>query len=196
MEDKNLTSPLNKIIFMANTDPILASHDDISFHFSKYIDDPDSPKRIIIELKKKNLHPETFEEMISELKFNEELSILSIIKIDGIIYHLPMVDFLSKKRTTKSIDVSNEIALFWKMRFDIYDSGRSIHAYGTKLLNTPQWISFMGFLLLLNDKSGEKIVDTRWVGHRLMSGFASLRVTNNSGKHKSAPKYIGSTTSQ
>lgn len=193
MEDKTLTSPLNKLIFMANTDPILSLDVDISFHFSKYIDDETSPQRVIIEVKKENLHPEKLEEMINELRHNEELSILSLIKIDGNILHLPMVDFLSKKRSTKSIEVANDIALFWKMRFDIYDSGRSIHAYGTKLLNTAQWISFMGSLLLLNDKSGEKVVDTRWVGHRLMSGFASLRVTNNSGKHKSAPKYIGST---
>ncbi|QFS61390.1 hypothetical protein GAY20_14575 [Pantoea dispersa] len=193
MEEKTLVSPVNKLIFMANTDSLLASSGDVSFYFSKYIDDKLAPQRVIIELKKNKLHSEKIKEIISELKVNEELSILSLIKIEGHIYHLPMVDFLSKKRTTKSIEVANEIAFFWNMRFDIYDSGRSIHAYGSKLLSTPQWISFMGSLLLLNDKSGEKVVDTRWIGHRLMSGFASLRVSNNSGKHKSAPKYIGST---
>lgn len=193
MEENYIISPLNKIIHMANMDPILASTDDLSFHLSKYIDDDRAPQRVIIEIKKKKINAQTFEDIIGELKNNEELSILSIIKVNNNIFHLPMVDFLSKKRSSKSVDVAYDIAKFWNMRFDIYDSGRSIHAYGTKLLSTPQWINFMGFLLLLNDKSGEKVVDTRWIGHRLMSGFASLRVTNHSGKHKSAPKYIGST---
>ncbi|WP_293796363.1 hypothetical protein [uncultured Pantoea sp.] len=192
MEENHLISPLNKIIHMANTDPILASSEEVSFHLSKYIDDDKDPQRVIIEVKKKKINSQTFEEIISELKKNEELSILSVIKINNNIFHLPMVDFLSKKRASVSVNIAYDIAMFWNMRFDIYDSGRSIHAYGTKLLSTPQWINFMGFLLLLNDKSGEKVVDTRWIGHRLMSGFASLRVTNHTGKHKSAPKYIGS----
>ncbi|MGJ0194323.1 hypothetical protein ACR6A7_18530 [Pantoea sp. RRHST58] len=193
MNTVNSRSPVNDIISLSRLDPILASHHHVFFYFSKYKDSPFSSERITIEVSKKNLNHEKIEEIISSLDASEELSVLSKINVNGTIYHLPMIDFLSKKRSSKSIDLSYELSHAWNMNLNIYDSGRSIHAYGTHLLTLSQWIKFMGYLLLLNEKSGEKVIDVRWIGHRLMSGFASLRITNNSGRHKYSPKYIGST---
>ncbi|MEN4685622.1 hypothetical protein [Pantoea agglomerans] len=193
MENQN-RSPINDIVMLAKYDPILSATDNVYFHFSKYNDMPDRDCREVIKIHKNNLTIIEIERIISTLKENEELSVLSLIKINDFNYHIPMVDFLAKKRTKKSIELAYEIASFWNMTFNIFDSGRSIHAYGTRLLSQPQWLKFMGYLLLQNEKSGEKVVDVRWIGHRLISGFASLRITNNSGKHKAAPKYIGSTT--
>lgn len=185
-------SPINEIINIANIDPILASSNNVLFFLSKYIDHSDDSHRIIIQIEKENLTHKKIDNLANELKPNEELSFLSMIKVNSTFYHLPMVDFATKKRSAISVEVAYEMANFWNMRFDIYDSGRSIHAYGTRLLNEQRWLKFMGYLLLLNEKSGEKVVDVRWIGHRLMSGFASLRITNNTGKYKTTPKYIGS----
>lgn len=194
----NHKGPVNDILFLSQTDPLLNDfNNNILFYFSKYEDLPgDYGRRIVIEVSKKDLTFDTIEKNIKDLKKNEELSILSLIKINGVPYHFAMIDFLAKKRSNSTIQALNKTCEFWDMMFNVYNSGRSIHAYGTKLLTQSQWVGFMGYLILLNEKSGEKVVDSRWVGHRLMSGYSSLRITNNSGKYKTAPIYIGSSLSE
>ena len=53
-----------------------------------------------------------------------------------------------------------------------------------------EWIKFMGSLLLLNIPGKIKIVDSRWVGHRLLGGYASLRWSNNTRQYKRFPVLI------
>lgn len=196
MHDSLNKGPINDILALSNIDPILSSpHSNVSFFFSKYSDKKNNyGRRIVIEINRNNLTIESIIKNISELKPDEELSVLSLIKVDNIIYHIPMIDFLAKKRTESTVIALKKTSEFWGIEFNVYNSGRSIHAYGTKLLTYNQWINFMGYLILLNPKSGEKVTDTRWIGHRLMSGYASLRITNNTRKYKSVPVYIGSTT--
>ena len=73
-----------------------------------------------------------------------------------------------------------------------FATGRSFHAYSLELLTPQAWNEFMGRLLLINPKRGSQIVDTRWVGHRIIGKYASLRWTNNSGSYLSLPKKIDS----
>ncbi|WP_052050201.1 hypothetical protein [Cedecea neteri] len=191
-----IKTPINDILAISRIDPLLNNPNDrVSFFLSKYTDTPGSNgKRIVIELPKENLTPITFERIIKELSRDEELSILSLIKINDVVHHLPMIDFLAKKRSTSSVDALRKTSAYWNIVFNVFNSGRSIHAYGTKILTQNQWVNFMGYLLLLNEKSKEKVIDVRWVGHRLMAGYSSLRITNNTGKFKSIPSYIGSST--
>lgn len=51
-------------------------------------------------------------------------------------------------------------------------SGASYHYYGYNLLTEEAWLKFMYKSLLLDG-----IVDTRWIGHRLIDGHANLRIT-------------------
>ncbi|CAI2418528.1 Uncharacterised protein [Serratia proteamaculans] len=196
MQNNYSNSPLNDLFALANLDPILnGTNQEVAFFFSKYSDASDSyGKRTVIEIHKKDLTVDVINNNINELKSDEELSILSLIKVGHFTYHIPMIDFLAKKRTESTVKAINETSKFWNITFNIYNSGRSIHAYGTKLLSQNQWINFMGYLILLNKKSGEKVTDVRWIGHRLMSGYSSLRITNNTNKYKAVPTYIGSTT--
>ena len=49
----------------------------------------------------------------------------------------------------------------------------------------------MGSLLLVNPPhSSNNIIDTRWIGHRIRSGFSALRWSNNSGTYKAVPKKL------
>lgn len=48
----------------------------------------------------------------------------------------------------------------------------------------------MGHLLLINPRNGAEVVDTRWVGHRLIGGFGSLRWSNNSGQYLGLPTRV------
>lgn len=63
----------------------------------------------------------------------------------------------------------------------IYSSGRSFHLYLPVLAPRSDWYRFAARLLLLGTP-GAPAVDTRWVGHRLMAGYASLRLTAR-GEH-------------
>lgn len=195
MELNIIKTPINDMLALASIDPLLNNPNNrVSFYFSKYTDIPGkNGRRIIIELPKENLSSKTLERIIKELNPDEELSILSLIKINEIIHHIPMIDFLAKKRSASSVDALRKTSNYWDIVFNVFNSGRSIHAYGTKILTQNQWVNFMGYLLLLNEKSREKVIDVRWVGHRLMAGYSSLRITNNTGKYKSIPTYIGST---
>lgn len=66
-----------------------------------------------------------------------------------------------------------------------YSSGRSFHGYGADLLTETEWHKFMGMLLLANQPNLEPTVDPRWIGHRLLAGYAALRWTKNT------PLYLG-----
>jgi hypothetical protein len=49
----------------------------------------------------------------------------------------------------------------------------------------------MGSLLLLNKPSGFKLIDERWVGHRIMAGYSALRWSCNTKQYKKMPTQIG-----
>jgi hypothetical protein len=74
---------------------------------------------------------------------------------------------------------------------DFFSSGRSYHGYATSLLGPKQWHEFLGRALLINSRDSEQIVDARWVGHRLIAGYGSLRLSNSSGQYMGMPKRAG-----
>lgn len=132
------------------------------------------------------------ERKIEELESNKELAFHSILRYNKKKYHIPMIDFQSNEgqveQSIKSLkrvipkDIFNELVF--------YNSGRSCHAYSLKLINNSEWIKFMGRLLLVSLPNEEQVIDTRWIGHRLMSGFSSLRWSANTDNYLALPKKI------
>lgn len=53
-----------------------------------------------------------------------------------------------------------------------------------------KWNRFLGRLLLMNEPGSPALVDARWIGHRLIGGYAALRWSANSAQHDSVPKRI------
>ncbi|MBU6441243.1 MAG: hypothetical protein KGS28_13525 [Betaproteobacteria bacterium] len=103
--------------------------------------------------------------------------------------HLVMVDMstsskahLQKLRAFLGDNFFQRIAWF--------SSGRSFHGYGETLLEVEEWVHFMGLLLLANQPRLEPTVDPRWIGHRLLAGYSSLRWTCNTAHYISLPKGI------
>lgn len=74
--------------------------------------------------------------------------------------------------------------------FSWYESGRSFHGYGSRLLTKSEWIEFMGILLLSNQKDLKPTVDPRWIGHRLIGGYSALRWTKNTYHYLNFPSKI------
>ncbi|WP_439836024.1 primase 1D-like protein [Aeromonas caviae] len=135
-----------------------------------------------------NIDMHWLDNYLSRLDFDEELAINSTITIDGIDYFIPMIDLSTSELTTDNIRVLDEFMNYWDMDFFVFDSGRSFHLYGTELLRSNEtWTKFMGSLLLLNKRGGKTLIDTRWVGHRILAGESSLRWSNNSLHYKRYP---------
>jgi hypothetical protein len=129
--------------------------------------------------------------MLTSLEPEYELAMHSKIIIDNNVYHIPMIDFGSKGTSPAASETIKELCRHWNIGFNIFESGRSFHAYGNRLLTNEQWIQFMGSLLLLNKPSGYKLIDERWIGHRIMAGYSALRWSKNTSQYKKFPTYCG-----
>ncbi|WP_101506791.1 hypothetical protein [Erwinia sp. B116] len=167
--------------------------DNASLIFSKYIYVPQSfiDKRTYQTIPFVQLNEYFLFNAFSELKEGEEVAIHSSVQDFGRDLHIPLIDFGKVERGIIDPMPLRELSYNWGMGFYIYNSGRSFHAYGSRLINGSEWIKFMGSLLLLNKPSGFKLIDERWVGHRIMAGYSALRWSNNSSFYKKTPTYVG-----
>lgn len=165
----------------------------IIFQLSKYIYKPDSlfDEREFIDISSEDLTEENIVKLIKSLNSDQELAIHSKVTVNGRTFHIPMIDFSIKGPLT--IDTVYRLNQFIKKNIcnnmEFYNSGRSLHAYSTTLISPKQWFEFMGRLLLINTK-GKEIIDNRWIGHRLLGGYSSLRWSNNSGLYLCEPHTI------
>ncbi|WP_417657095.1 hypothetical protein [Pseudidiomarina aestuarii] len=128
-------------------------------------------------------------EYLANLHSTEELALHSKITGFGVELHIPMVDFGYKGEDPSKSDVLQSFCKYWRMDLAIYSSGRSYHGYGNRLLGKQEWVKFMGSLLLLNIPGKNKFIDERWIGHRLLGGYASLRWSNNTSQYKKYPTF-------
>lgn len=129
-------------------------------------------------------------DLISSLGNGEELALHSRVIINGNIKHIPMID-LSAKSTARA--VKGLIKLLPKSisdEFIFYNSGRSFHVYSTSLMDSKDYSSFLGRLLLSNNPDEPLLVDSRWVGHRLVGGYLSLRWSCNSSAYIQYPQEV------
>ncbi|MBC3878521.1 hypothetical protein H8K38_11925 [Undibacterium sp. FT79W] len=129
-----------------------------------------------------------FSKFIDQCPVDFEVAIHSdVLTSDSVRLHFPMID-MSTSATAQLNKLENYIGseIFNQLAF--YDSGRSFHVYGQKLLSEKEWIAFMGTLLLSNQKDLKPLVDPRWIGHRLIAGYSSLRWTKNTSQYLSFPK--------
>lgn len=168
--------------------------DDAIFSFSKYIYTPDSlfDEREILTFSGEELTEERINQEIASLRPDQELAIHSNVRIKGKNFHIPMIDFSTEKTVDEEVfyRMSRYLSKTLMLNMAVYSSGRSFHAYSTTLLSPKEWLDFMGRLLLINPRSQADIVDSRWIGHRLIGGFSSLRWSNNSGQYLGLPLRI------
>lgn len=121
-----------------------------------------------------------------------ELALHSSFEVNGEIFHIPMIDFTAKRTEQSSLLALRKLSEYWKTDFLIFFSGRSFHAYGVRPITNADWVKFMGSLLLLNIRgTTNKLIDTRWVGHRILAGFAALRWSKNTSHYKGFPTFQG-----
>lgn len=165
-----------------------------TFEFSVYKYKPQSilDERQFIQIESSELSSKSIERFISNLPTDNELAFHSKIRINKKVLHIPMIDFqLPEDQTLDGLEklekvipkrIFNEISIF--------NSGRSCHAYSFSLINQKEWYEFMGRLLLATMPHEKQLIDTRWIGHRLIAGYSSLRWSNNTNQYLSAPRKV------
>ncbi|MGC1067279.1 primase 1D-like protein [Pantoea agglomerans] len=164
------------------------------FTFSDYLYDKKSFRdiRSSFNLPKKELNENWFINHIFSMDPLYELALHSSFEIDGEIFHIPMIDFTAKRSEQSSLSALKKLSDFWETDFLIFFSGRSFHAYGVKPITDIEWVKFMGSLLLLNVRgTTNKLIDTRWVGHRILAGYSALRWSKNTSHYKAFPAFLG-----
>lgn len=102
------------------------------------------------------------------------------------VKHIPMID-LSTPNQLDLHSVPRVLPPELKDSMRWFESGRSFHGYSSTLISEADWIKFMGRLLIANPVDGLAIVDSRWIGHRLISGYGSLRWSKNTFDYLKVP---------
>lgn len=172
----------------------LFQKNEATFVFSKYTYTPDSlfDEREFLIFSGEELSEERINQEIRSLRPDQELALHSKVRINGKNLHIPMIDFSIEETVNSEVfdRMSRYLPKALMLNMAVYASGRSFHAYSTTLLGPKEWFEFMGRLLLINPRNQADIVDSRWVGHRLIGGFGSLRWSNNSGQYLGLPSRI------
>jgi hypothetical protein len=173
---------------------LLDKYGEAVFNLSRYIYQEDSlfDERECLTVRGSELHLSWLDSVISALAPRQELAFHSAVTLKDRSWHVPMIDLaISDTIDERMADRIRRFVprnVFLSMAF--YWSGRSFHAYSIVLLSPKEWREFMGRLLLINPKGQRPLIDTRWIGHRLLGGFSSLRWTNNSGLYLGMPKRV------
>lgn len=123
------------------------------------------------------------------LESGQDLAMHSRLTLDRRVRHIPMIDCAtSSRQSVRELQsllsgvIKADVRLFW--------SGRSFHCYGIKPVTVTGWARLMGIALLANLPDVEPIVDTRWVGHRLLGGYSALRWSANSPHYLQFPREV------
>ena len=163
------------------------------FCISKYIYIPNTinDNRISLKIPKEQMLNEEFINItLNNLLPEENIAIHSNIYMnDGTMLHLPMIDMHtgSKAHLEK---VNSVLPHILRNEIKWYSSGRSFHGYGETLISHEEWVKLMGRLLLCNQTNMAPTVDPRWIGHRLIAGYASLRWTKNGEHYLAMPSQL------
>ncbi len=133
-----------------------------------------------IQLKRENVTSEKLRDLIARaLTRGKALVLCSRVETrDDEILHIPMLDFecqVSDKNLQKIRDFVTELGDSGL----VLESGRSYHYYSFNLVSHNKWVKFMARTLLFTG-----FIDTRHIGHRILSGEARLRLAKIDGSDR------------
>lgn len=167
---------------------------ELTFMFSRYFHRPQSvlDEREVFVVRGEDVTEAWLQESINGLKDGWELAIGSrVLDSRGRLWQMPMIDLAADVIDLREFELLSRLipASLWRTAA-LFHSGRSYHLYFRKLIKKGEWPAFMGRLLLANLPERKPITDTRWIGHRLIAGYGSLRWSANSQYHSKLPSRI------
>lgn len=136
----------------------------------------------------------TYQELADGASAGREIAIRSrcVLKDGATIRHLPMLDWRGRKPPPKG-RLQQLARAIGADEFALFDSGRSFHIYFKTLLDQSKFSEFMTQAVLVENRDSTSGVDYRWVAHRLLDGFATLRWSAVTKRHRREPilKFVG-----
>jgi len=128
------------------------------------------PTQETIKLKREEITAENLKRITDSLEQDRVIGVLSMVRMQNEIYHLPLMDFWWMD-STGNLEKVKWFLKEIRQGGVILSSGRSYHYYGAGLMSEREWSNFLGDCLL----SG--LVDVRYIGHRFKDGFGILRLS-------------------
>lgn len=183
--------PINWVLEKFSASNSIEEISKFTFSIYDYVPQTVADRRVNFSRLKNEFDIDFLVSTISGLSNREELAILSKVIVNDSIMHIPMIDLGGRHNEISNIKALRTLQEYWDIDFALYDSGRSFHAYGNRLISNSDWIKFMGHLLLINEPGKSKLIDTRWVGHRILAGYSALRWSFNTTQYKRYPTFIG-----
>lgn len=197
--EKFAKHPIHEIIKLINENNNLA---DAIFTYS--VVEYDYKTRIYSrdtrDIKGGNISIVWLDKEINNLRQNWNLAFHTKLIHQDRILHIPFIDFNVPEFNGKVQDIiryriSRQDSLLKYIHViaqtKIYSSGRSFHGYSNVLLDEQSWKEFTISMILLNYikdiDTYSLIVDERWIAHRLLEGFGSLRWSCNSDNYLQYP---------
>jgi hypothetical protein len=126
---------------------------------------------------------------LAALAPDQELALESRVRLGGALHHIPMLDFIGMAHGQLK-SVMEVLPQYPVRQAQIYNSGRSFHAYFPLLITAREWVRFMASALLCNTPSRPRVVDQRWIGHRLLGGYGALRWSCNTRHYRKLPERV------
>jgi hypothetical protein len=141
------------------------------YHSQSLLDD-----RTTYNISVSNLHSR-YEALVSRIDDDQDIAFDSVVTMANgkTKKHFGLVDFNTSLRERAEEASDLLVREYNAPQAALVFSGRSYHLYLDVLLSHAAWVHFMGRILLLNLRNQPPVIDSRWVGHRLIGGCASLR---------------------
>jgi hypothetical protein len=167
---------------------------DLVFTYSRYeVASPglqeQAPRSAVLQVRACDVTLDWIAHRFAELGPKEEMAWHSWVECGGVGFHIPMIDFVGRPVPSVLSQLGRMLSV--RMKFSgnlvLFDTGRSFHGYFADLIPERAWPKYLGRLLLLNEHDRSPVIDTRWVGHALVRGFAALRWSKNTDRYQAMP---------
>ena len=132
--------------------------------------------REIFQIAAKGVTPEWLADQLAHLQKGQEIALQSRINAEnGDEFHIGMIYFAltSMKFDPRPLMRRHLGQLAEQIQY--YRSGKSYHGYLIEQFSNEELVRFWASALLCEEHKPRAITDTRWVGHRLASGYGALR---------------------
>ena len=140
----------------------------------------DPSGRTMYEVCRADVTSQYVDSLKSVLAPNFALALTSRVDLhDGTTGHIPMLDLKCAVSPAGQSAVAEFLREIGCTRGALLDSGQSYHYYGFEAITEPEWRVFLGTCLL-----SAALVDTRYIAHRLIDGYCSLRINRTVTKPK------------
>ena len=189
IDNRNISKCLHPIDILPLIVNLVGEKSKLEFAFYEYRKEKQEDNRRIVTVTAEKAKDIFYSEIYPmSVRDNLEVALQSRVwKSEKTYCHLLMADLVghlpgtSKNRLEKLYYELGASDIFF------FQSGKSFHSYGIGTIPVSEFPIVNGKYLTLRNEFGNRIVDDRWVGHRLIAGYWALRLTTIRKKYSRNP---------